>query len=89
MVYNDNPVTLIDTAGIRKRAKSFPVWKKFSVIRSMNAIERADVAILMIDATTIITARIHTSPGIIKDLEKCDRRWSISGIWLKKHLLPL
>lgn len=38
------PVTLIDTAGIRKRGKIEPGVEKFSVIRTMNALERADVA---------------------------------------------
>ena len=57
LTYNDMEVTLIDTAGIRKRGKVTPGVEKFSVIRSMNAIERADVAILMIDATTSITAQ--------------------------------
>ena len=46
----DIPVTLIDTAGIRRRGKIDPGVEKYSVLRSMRAIERADVALLMIDA---------------------------------------
>jgi len=70
LVYNDLPITLIDTAGIRKRGKVSPGVEKYSVIRSMKAIERADVAILMIDATTSITAQDTHIAGYIKDAWK-------------------
>jgi GTPase len=70
LVYNDLPVTLIDTAGIRKRGKVSPGVEKYSVIRSMKAIERADVAILVIDATTSITAQDAHIAGYIKDAWK-------------------
>ncbi len=43
--------TLIDTAGIRRRSKVNDEVEKFSVIRAMAAIERCDVAIMVIDAT--------------------------------------
>ncbi len=69
-VYNDIPITLIDTAGIRRRGKVVPGVEKYSVIRSMKAIERADVAILMIDATTSITAQDAHIAGYIKDAWK-------------------
>jgi len=68
--YNDLPITLIDTAGIRRRGKVIPGVEKYSVIRSMNAIERADVAILVIDATTSITAQDTHIAGYIKDAWK-------------------
>jgi GTPase len=64
------PVTLIDTAGIRRRGKVVPGVEKYSVIRSMNAIERADVAILVIDASTNITAQDTHIAGYIKDAWK-------------------
>ena len=64
------PTTLIDTAGIRRRGKVIPGVEKYSVIRSMNAIERADVAILVIDATTSITAQDTHIAGYIKDAWK-------------------
>jgi GTP-binding protein len=70
MVYNGIEVTLIDTAGIRRRGKVTPGVEKYSVIRSMNAIERADVAILVIDATTSITAQDAHIAGYIKDAWK-------------------
>lgn len=70
LVYNDIPVTLIDTAGIRRRGKVSPGVEKYSVIRSMKAIERADVAILVIDATTSITSQDAHIAGYIKDAWK-------------------
>jgi GTP-binding protein len=68
--YDGLPITLIDTAGIRRRGKVSPGVEKYSVIRSMNAIERADVAILVIDATTSITAQDTHIAGYIKDAWK-------------------
>ncbi len=67
MEYKGIPITLIDTAGIRRRGKVAPGVEKYSVIRSMKAIERADVAILVIDATTSITAQDAHIAGYIKD----------------------
>jgi len=58
-------VTLIDTAGIRRRGKVEPGVEKYSVLRSMRAIERCDVALLMIDATTGITAQDTHIAGYI------------------------
>jgi len=68
--YDGYPITLIDTAGIRRRGKVIPGVEKYSVIRSMNAIERADVAILIIDATTSITVQDTHIAGYIKDAWK-------------------
>jgi GTPase len=65
MVYADVPVTLIDTAGIRKRGKIEPGVEKYSVVRTMRALERCDVALLMIDATSGITAQDTHIAGYI------------------------
>ena len=67
IVYENIPVKLIDTAGIRRRGKVDPGVEKYSVVRSMRAIERCDVALLMIDATTGITAQDAHIAGYIKD----------------------
>jgi GTP-binding protein len=64
---NGLPVTLIDTAGIRKRGKIEPGVEQFSVLRSFKAIERADVALLLIDATTGITSQDAHIAGFILD----------------------
>lgn len=52
MVERDgNKFLFIDTAGIRRRSKITEAIEKFSVIRAHNAIDRADVCVIMIDAT--------------------------------------
>jgi len=70
LTYDGLPITLIDTAGIRRRGKVIPGVEKYSVLRSMKAIERADVAILVIDATTSITTQDTHIAGYIKDAWK-------------------
>jgi len=70
LVFNDIPVTLIDTAGIRKRGKIEPGVEKYSVLRSFSAIERADVVLLVIDATSGITAQDTHIAGFILDAWK-------------------
>jgi len=62
---NGLPITLIDTAGIRRRGKIEPGVEKYSVLRSFKAIERADVVLLLIDATTGITAQDAHIAGYI------------------------
>lgn len=69
---NGLEVTLIDTAGIRRRGKIEPGVEQFSVLRSFKAIERADVALLMIDATTGITAQdAHIAGFILEQWKSC------------------
>ncbi|MEW6179431.1 MAG: ribosome biogenesis GTPase Der [Chloroflexota bacterium] len=70
IMYEGIEITLIDTAGIRRRGKIEPGVEKYSVIRSMRAIERADVALLMIDATTGITAQDAHIAGYILEAQK-------------------
>lgn len=61
------PMTLIDTAGIRRRGKIEPGIEKYSVMRSMRAIEKADVSLLMIDATQGISMQDAHIAGYILD----------------------
>jgi GTPase len=68
--YNDQPLTLIDTAGIRRRGKVEPGVEKYSVLRSMQAIERSDVALLMVDATSGVTAQDAHIAGFILEAWK-------------------
>ena len=66
------PVTLIDTAGIRRRGKIEPGVEQFSVVRSFKAIERADVALLLIDATTGISSQdAHIAGFILEAWKSC------------------
>jgi GTP-binding protein len=63
-------VRLIDTAGLRKRGKIEPGVEKFSSIRTMKAIERADVVLLMIDAVAGFTAQDAHIAGYIQEARK-------------------
>lgn len=51
VVFNDSRVILIDTAGIRKRARVKDDVEYYSNLRAMKSVERCDVCILMIDVT--------------------------------------
>jgi GTP-binding protein len=63
-------VLLIDTAGIRRRGQVAPGVEKYSVIRSMEAIDRADIAMLVIDATEVATNQDTHIAGYIVDAGK-------------------
>ena len=66
------PITLIDTAGIRRRGKIERGVEQFSVLRSFKAIERADVVLLMIDATTGISAQdAHIAGFVLEAWKSC------------------
>jgi GTP-binding protein len=55
--FNDQPILLIDTAGIRRRGRIEHGVERFSVLRAVRSIERADVVALLIDAVEGITAQ--------------------------------
>lgn len=65
--WHGQPVTLIDTAGIRRRGRIERGVEKFSVIRAMKAIERADVALLVIDALEGVTDQDEHIAGYVLD----------------------
>lgn len=72
---------LVDTAGIRKKAKVNEDLEYYSVIRSIRAIENADVCILMIDATRGIESQDLNIFSIIqknkKGLVVCVNKWDL------------
>jgi len=68
--FEGKPITLIDTAGIRKRGAIEPGVEKYSVLRSMQAIERCDVALLVVDVSTGITAQDTHIAGYILEAMK-------------------
>lgn len=70
ITYADFPITLIDTAGIRRRGRIEPGVEKYSVLRAMQAIERADVVLLVVDAPSGITAQDTHIAGFILDAWK-------------------
>lgn len=63
----DNKFLLIDTAGIRRRSKVYENVERFSVIRSMSAVDRADVVLIVIDATQGVTEQDTKIAGIAHD----------------------
>lgn len=67
VVYNDNEYIFIDTAGLRRKSKIKEDIERYSIIRTVAAIERADVVILMIDATEGVTEQDAKIAGIAHD----------------------
>ncbi|RMF40622.1 MAG: ribosome biogenesis GTPase Der, partial [Anaerolineae bacterium] len=70
LTYDGTPITLIDTAGIRRRGRIEKGVEKYSVMRSLNAIRRSDVALLLVDAAQGITAQDAHIAGYIQDAWK-------------------
>ncbi len=68
--FKDRKLVLVDTAGIRRRGKVGPGVEKFSVLRSTRAIERSDVALLLIDASEGLAAQDTHIAGEIQDHAK-------------------
>ncbi len=58
---------LIDTAGIRRKGKVEEAVEKFSVVKTLQAIERCQVAVLMLDATEGVTDQDATVLGAVLD----------------------
>ncbi|KPV52147.1 GTP-binding protein Der, partial [Kouleothrix aurantiaca] len=68
--YNGTNILLIDTAGIRRRGKIERGIEKYSVMRALRAVERADVALLLIDAEEGVTAQdTHVAGMILEQLK--------------------
>jgi GTP-binding protein len=65
--WEDTPVTLIDTAGIRRRGKIGRGVERYSVLRALRAIQRADVALLVIDGVEGVIAQDAHVASLILD----------------------
>lgn len=63
--YKDREYTLIDTAGLRRKGKVFEAIEKFSVIKTLQAIENANVVVLMLDAHAGIAEQDANIAGYI------------------------
>ena len=55
--YGDRPVVLIDTAGIRRPGKVERGIEYYSVLRAVRAVQRSDIALLVMDASELATAQ--------------------------------
>lgn len=64
------PFTLIDTAGIRKRSKINDVIEKFSVVKSLQAIDSTQIVVLVLDAHETVTEQDASLLGLIVDSGK-------------------
>ena len=67
---NGTPVTLIDTAGVRHRGRIDAGIEKYSVLRSLRSIERADVCLLVTDASEQVTSQDMHIAGYVLDAYK-------------------
>lgn len=68
--YKGVRLLLIDTAGIRRRGRIEPGIEQFAVLRALQAIERCDVAILVLDALEAVTAQDAHIAGYVLDAYK-------------------
>ena len=78
--YNHEEFTVIDTAGMRKKGRIYESVEKYSLVRSLKAIDRSDVCVLVIDASTgiiehdkhILSYAIEAGKGIVLAVNKWD-----------------
>ncbi len=78
--YNDNEYVVIDTAGMRKRGRIYENIEKYSLLRSLKAIDRSDVCLLVIDYLDgikehdkhIASIAIEKGKALIIVVNKCD-----------------
>ena len=68
--YQGRDITAIDTAGIRKPGKVERGIEKYSVLRSVNAVDRSDMTLLVTDATHLAAAQDAHISGLAWDLCK-------------------
>lgn len=67
VLYNDKEYVFIDTAGMRRQSRVHEELEHFMIIRTLSAVERADVVIVMIDATEGVTEQDAKIAGIAHD----------------------
>lgn len=64
-IKNGTKYKIIDTAGIKKRGRIYENFDKYSVLRALTALERADIALLVLDASTdILEQDLHVASYI-------------------------
>jgi len=70
--YNGKDYILIDTAGIRKKSRIKEPTEKYSVIRSLRSIDRADVVLIMLDATQGVIEQDQRIAGYVHEQSKAN-----------------
>ncbi len=68
--FHDRTIELVDTAGMRKPGKQEVGIEKFSVLRTLNAIDEADICLLLMDANELNTQLDQRIAGLINDAGK-------------------
>jgi GTP-binding protein len=80
--YEGTRITFLDTAGLRKRGKADPGIEKYSAIRTIGAIERCYVAVLVLDATEFVTSQDTHIGGYIDDAKRASvivvNKWDLA-----------
>ncbi len=84
---------LIDTAGLRRRGKVFEAVEKFSVIKTLQAIEAANVVVLMLDAHSEISDQdahiagfvVETGRAVVVAINKWDGLDDERKTWIKRE----
>lgn len=70
ITYHDREYVFIDTAGLRRKSKIKEELERFSIIRAVTAVERADVVVVVIDATEGVTEQDAKIAGIAHERGK-------------------
>lgn len=70
VLWNDREYNFIDTAGLRRKSKVKEELERYSIIRTVSAVERADVVVVVIDAIEGITEQDAKIAGIAHDRGK-------------------
>ncbi|MGI6017205.1 MAG: ribosome biogenesis GTPase Der [Marvinbryantia sp.] len=70
VTWNDKEYVFIDTAGLRRKNKIKEELERYSIIRTVTAVERADVVVVVIDATEGVTEQDAKIAGIAHDRGK-------------------
>jgi GTP-binding protein len=68
--HDEKEYLLIDTAGIRRKSRIEDPVEYYSVLRAMRAIERADVALVVLDATDFLTEQDRRVAGLVQEANK-------------------
>ena len=68
--YEGEEYLLVDTAGIRRKAKIDESVEYYSVLRALRALERADVALIVLDATDFLTEQDKRVAGMVQEAGK-------------------
>lgn len=79
--HNGQKYTFIDTAGMRKRGKIYENVERYSVVRALSAVDRADVCLIMVDGTEGVTEQDTKIAGYAHDNGKASiivvNKWDI------------